>query len=469
MSNQPLLYEVLKKLKKSEIRQLKKFVRSPFITHRTDLGLLFNCLAKYLYEHKPLPDKTTLFAIIFPGQNYHDQQLRSIMSDLHKLVEEYLKWHTMEQDTVENHLALAATYRQRNLSKHFQRTINKVKNLQENQSLRNQDFYQNFLSYQVEMMEFQTKNHRTNKLNLQDIGDTIDILYLSQKLRHACLQRSHQAVYPSEYQLGLLNTWIDILEDSDYLKIPTIALYYYCYRFLTEAYSPSYFRKFRAELSQYHSHFPKEELKNLYRAAINFCIRKLNEGDLEFTREGWALFQQGLEAGFFIENNHLSRFTFNNMVGFGLRLKEYSVVEQFIKNYQSKLEITYRESTVYFNFARLEYERKNYAKALEHLQTTEIKDLVNRLISKTLILKIYYELAEFDVLESHLDSFRIFIRRREVSDYHRTNFQNIIHFTQKLMALPPYQQAERKRLERAIQAKEILTERAWLLEKLGEV
>lgn len=464
----PLLYILIKKLKNEEIRQLKKYIRSPFVTHREDLALMFYALADCLYVKKALPAKEVLFEKTF-GETaiYDDQKLRSSMSDLHLLIEEYLKWQAMQSDEIGSYLALAALYRQRNLTKHFQRTIKKVEKKQENQSLRNPDFYQNYLQFQIENAQFQAANQRAGKLNLQEIGDTMDIHYLSQKLRHVCTQLSHRAVFQADYEFGLLQGWINMIEESDYLEVPAVALYYYCYRFLTEAYSQIYFRKFREELLEHQQHFPKEELKDLYRAAINFCIRKLNEGSLEFTREGWELFQEGLKTGIFLENNRLSRFTFDNVVGFGLRLKEYSAVENFIKNYEKKLADAYRKSTVYFNLARLEYNRKNFDAALNYLHTSDPKDLVNQLISKTLLLKIYYESEEFDLLESHLDSFRLFIRRREVSDYHRKNFQNIIAYTRKITGLAPYDKTERLKLKNAILEEAILTERDWLLKKLG--
>ena len=82
-------------------------------------------------------------------------------------------------------------------------------------------------------------------------------------------------------------------------------------------------------------------------------------------------------------------------------------------------------------------------------------------------MKIYFESDEFDLLEAHLDSFRSFIRRREVSDFHKQNFQNIIYFTRKLIALPVYDKVEQEKLKMAISEADVLTERAWLLEKLG--
>ena len=462
----PLLYDLVNKLEKSEIRQLKKYVRSPFVTHRTDLGQMFNALATCLAKGKKLPEKEELFEQTFGAETYDDHKLRRTMSDLYSLLEQYLIWNHRQQDAVENQLTLATIYRQRNLPKHFRRKMDRVQHLQERASLKNSDFYQYLLDYQIEEAQFQSANRRTGQLNLQEIGDTIDQLYVTQKLRHVCTQLSHRAVYQAAYQFGLLEQWIDRLEESDYLQIPAIAVYYYCYRFLTDAYSQVYFRKFREELSQSHHHFPPDELKNLYRAAINFCIRKLNEGDLEFTREGWQLFQEGLNTGIFLENDRLSRFTFDNIVGFGLKLNAFKEVEQFIAKFEDKLDPVFRESTVFFNRARLEYGRRNYQLALEHLIASDPKDLVNKLIAKTLQLKIYFDSDELNLLESHLDNFRLFIRRREVSDYHRQNFQNIIYYTRKLIALAPYDRVEQAKLLASVQEESVLTERSWFLEKL---
>ena len=462
----PLLYELLNQLSKEEIRQLKKYLKSPFVTHREDIGRMFEYLAKHLYQAKPLPQKEELFKYTYGEAGFEGQKLRSTMSELHAFIEQYIIELSSKQGKISSLLALGAFYRQRNLSRHFQRTIKKIKKLQDKQGFRNPDYYQHQLNLQIEEAHFASANKRTQNLNLQEIDITLDVLYLSQKLRHACTLLSHRAVFQADYNFGLLKGWIDLLEEGSYLNIPAIALYYYCYRFLTEAYSQDYFIKFRQALSLHRTHFPKEELKDLYRAAINFCIRKLNEGSLDYTREGWELYQEGLSAGYFIENEQLSRFTFDNIVGFGLRLKEYEAVGDFIEGYQEKLNTEFRERTVLFNLGRLKYEQQNFGEALSYLLASNPKDLVNQLIVKTLQLKIYYESGEFDLLESHLDSFRSFIRRREVSDYHRENFQNIIYFIKKIVSLAPYNKIEKQKLKEAIKTTAVLTEREWLLQKI---
>lgn len=463
----PLLYELLGALHKTELRQLKKFVRSPFVTHRPEVTRLANALIDACYQGQAFPTKPTLFQLVFGEADFDDQRLRSISSDLHRIVQRFMGMLADQQDPIAANIRLGAFYRQRNLNRHYARISRSVEHQLQESDQRNAAHYQNYLQFQIEANRHTTSKQRTSVLNLQEIGDTMDQLYLMQKLRHVCSQISHRAVYQTDYQFGLLPQWIDQLEGSNYLRIPAIALYYYCYRFLTETDSPVHFRKFRQELQRSQKQFPPEELKDLYRAAINFCIRKLNQGDMDFTREGWELYQAGLADGVFLENQQLSRFTFDNIVGFGLRLEEFEPVSLFIQDYQRLLAEEFREGSVFFNLARLEYGRENYDQALRYLQQAYPKDLVNQLILKTIQLKIYYETEELDLLDSHLESFRHFIRRREVSDYHRTNFSKVISFTRKLLSLPLGKTTQHTELMEAIAQEPILSERAWLLSKLN--
>ena len=154
------------------------------------------------------------------------------------------------------------------------------------------------------------------------------------------------------------------------------------------------------------------------------------------------------------------------MIAMAILLEEFDWVENFIETSSDLLEKKYRKQTISFNLARLEYARKNYNAAMLHLQNAEYKDLVNNLIAKSLLIKIYFELEEYDLLFSHLDSFQIFIRRREVSDFHRKNFMSIIRFLKKIVRLPEMDKKGRKALRKEIESEEVLSERDWLLSKI---
>ena len=463
----PLLYDVVLTLSKSELRRCGKLVRSPFFTHRSEMERMFTTLATSLYRGKPLPDKATLFRKSFPEKPFDDLLLRATMSDLKELIEAFLIWQNMRERSMQSKLILAAAYRKRNLPKLFDKNARKLEKEMDKAKVQNVDFLQRRLDFQLEKAQFQVRTQRATALPLQEISNALDTVYLAQKLRHACTQLSHQAVFKTEYDFGLLPQVIEEVEKGGHLDTPAVALYYFCFRFLTAADGLPFFQKFRHELQQNSHRFPDEELRDLYLQAINFCIRKLNEGQAPFVREGWELYQEGLAKGFLLDQGRLSGFAFNNVVGFGIRLEKYEAVEQFIVKYQSKLDHSQRESYAHFNLARLHYARRRLGEALRLLQTADFKDLVNNLIAKTLQLRIYFELGEYDLLDSHLDSFRSFIRRREVSDFHRKNYLNIIGFVRKAMALPPSDKKAARDLRAEIAKEEVLTEREWLLERVG--
>ena len=187
---------------------------------------------------------------------------------------------------------------------------------------------------------------------------------------------------------------------------------------------------------------------------------------MEFAREGWAMYQQGLEQEVLLEDGWMSRFTFYNIAATGIRLGEFEAVERFIREYEGRLKEEYRVASVQFIQARLAFARGELSQAATILQSVDFKDMVNNLIAKNLLIKAYYGLQEYDLLEAQLESLRTFILRKDFSDYHRSNYLNIIRFVQRLISLAPYDAEGRQKLEADIQKAEVLTERKWLLEQV---
>jgi hypothetical protein len=464
----PKLYLLFDKLTKKELIQLRKFLQSPYFTRRQDLFRLFEALAEDRQRERPHPEKKALYRKVFPGKAYRDLRLRATMSDLQEVIEQFLLIETRSMKSLETKMELTRLYRQRDIPKHFHHTFRESEKLLEEAPRRDAQYYQNRLELQTEWLQFALRSRRTAELNLQEIADTLDTTYIIRKLRHTCTQLSHQKVFQTEYDFGFLPSLLPALENSPLLAIPAVSVYYYCYRFLTEAYSLEHFQTFRRTLFTHQLYFPDEELKSLFLLAINFCIRKFNEGDLHFAKEGFTLYKQGFESGVLLENGRLSRFAFNNFIGFGIRLGAFDRVNHFLKDYGKALESEQRESTLHFNRARLAYAQKDYHQAMLLLQNSDFKDLVNNLITKTILLKIYYELGEFDSLESHLTSMEAFIRRHKLSDYHRKNYRNIILVTRKLLNLPPGDRQERKLVKESIEGLQPLSERDWFLALLSK-
>ncbi len=454
-----LLEEAVASLSGTEIREFGKFIRSPFFNTRQPLVDLFDIL---IAERAQPPAPGTRSA----AQAGSDVKDRLANSALLALLEKYWMYCEKFDDPERAKIRLAATYRKRNLPKHFRITLREARQSRENRPWRHSDYYHDLNLIEWEQYQYDTVARRTESLNLQATSDLMDTAFIARKLRLACLARSHQAVYKADYQMGLLEAALRHVETVGWVEIPAIGLYFHCYHFLNDSQASAHFETFKAMLFQHASVFPPEELRTLYLLAINYGIKKINESSEGWLRATLELYQSALERGLLLENQRLSRFAFNNIVAISIRVGALDWAEQFILEYKPALERQWREVTSSLNLARVAYTRKDFRTALRHLQRSDYKDLLNNLIAKTLQLKIYYETDEFDLLDSHLTSMSNFIRRHTAIGYHRTNYSRIVYYTRQLIELNFHDTTAVAALRSKIEQEEILTEKEWLLEGL---
>ena len=459
------LIRVISQLNGRDIRNLRKFLRSPFFNHRKDVIDLF----EYLIRGKDKYQAEKIFVNLFPDEKFNDVKLRLVMSYLFRLVEKYLAVsELMENETAQNALLLQA-YKKRNLSKQMHRTIHEgILSLQK-KVLRNADWHNQYFQLQFEKFQLESAVTPTADLNRQELSDTLDTAYLIAKLRQVCLLLSHQGIYKATFEIGFLAPLIAFIQAPAYQDIPAIAVYNHCYFMLTEPEKQKHFSTFKKLLLCNGAIFSQREIGDLYLLAINYCIKKINDGDPNYFDEVLDFYKEGLEKSYLLENGILSRFTYQNIVSAGLKTGEFEWVNNFIHQYKKNLERKYRDSSFSFSLAKLEYHRKNYDAALSMLQKSNYRDLLLNLGAKTLLLKIYYELDEFDLLEAHLEAMKNYIRRKRVIGYHQKNYRNIIQITRKLLSINGNDKSKMEGLNKKINTADPLTEREWLKEQFQNI
>lgn len=460
MENTRLLL-LLRTFSRKERRELRKFIATPFFNQRQDVMDLFEVLDEVLEDGTTAPEKQSIFQRLYGEEKYDDHKVRMAMSFLLKLAERYLVHRQFFADEVRSKTTLAAIYRERNLPKHFERAIRETKTAQEKSIFRNADFFMHEHQLRFEEFRFYSSRSRSSDLDFQPVTEHLDVAYFSEKIRHACVMVTHQAVYRVEYDFGLLEEILRRVKEQGMLEVPAISIYYYCYLALTRPEESAYFHTLKNTLVKEAEKFPLHEVADIYLIAINICIKRYNEGHRDYTDDQFELYKSGLERGIFLNSGYLSRFTYRNVVALGLVLREFEWVEKFIHDFRTLLEPGHRESMFSFNLARLEHHRKNYGAALQLLQQTEYRDLLLNIAAKALVLKIYFETEEYNALDSHLDAMSRFIRRKNIISYHREGYLSLIQFTRKLMEIP--KKKERLSLRSEIESAKGLAEQEWLL------
>ncbi len=460
------LWQLAEKLPQAFLREATHWVHSPFFNRQEHLCLLWGYIRETCQRANPKPAFEEAFEKAYPGEPYDAQKLRLGMSALYRLLLQFLAYKEVEGEQPLQLLHQAQALRRLGLEQQAQQQLLKARRANQESPFRNVEHFR--LQHEIleETYHYSLRDRPDSPAYLQELTDSGDIALLAAKLRQACLNLAHQAVYPAAYQPGFIDEAISYIEAKGLLAQPCIELYYQYYYTLKKPEEEQYFRKFRDLLIREGQAFPSREANTLYVLAINYCVRKVNEGREEYFAEVMKLYQEGLKSGHLLENGQLSRFTYHNIVATGLRTGAFDWVENFIHEYRGKLERPYRESSFSFCLARLEYARQRYREALPLLQKANYRDPLLNLAAKTLLIKIYYETEEYSLLQAHLEAMRNYIRRKKVIGYHRTNYLNITFYARKLMALAPFDKAGARKLAEAIRQEEELTEKAWFLGQL---
>ncbi|MCB0572165.1 MAG: hypothetical protein KDC66_20505 [Phaeodactylibacter sp.] len=460
------LWQLTEKLSKPYLREATHWVHSPFFNRQEHLARLWAYLLGISRRASPRPEYESAFRASFPGEPYDAQKMRLAMSALYRLLLQFLAYKEQQDNQPLQLLQQAQALRRLGLEQQAQQQLQKAQQANDDSPFRDVEHFR--LQYEMleEAYHYSLRARPDSPAYLQELADNGDIALLAAKLRQACLTLAHRAVYPAHYQPGFIEEAIHYIEAKGLRSLPCIELYYFYYYTLKEPRDEQYFLKFRDLLIQESRHFPSREANTLYLLAINYCVRKVNDGFVQYFGEVMRLYQEGLKAGHLLENGQLSRFTYHNIVATGLRTGDFDWVERFIHEYRAKLERPYRESSFSFCLARLEFARQHYEQALPLLQKANYRDPLLNLAAKTLLIKIYYETEEFSLLQAHLEAMRNYIRRKKVIGYHRTNYLNITHYARKLMALAPFDKAGARKLAEAIRGEDVLTEKAWFLEQL---
>ncbi len=446
-----------------ERKHFRQWLASPFFCRKESLRHLYAYLCDCLENRKnPQPEYAMLICEVSDIQSF-----RLTMSELQSQVEAFLAYQTGHNEYF--HICLAGAWRRKGLEKQFGRALDQATAALTKQPRRHRGYYEAMADIAYERYQFSSSGQRTGELNLQDLLDATEMAFVLGKLRQSCFALSHQAVYKIQYDFGMLDDVLKQIRSKPALSDnPAVSLYYHCYLFLTAPETEQYFDAFRHLLILHRELLPPDEQRDLYLLAINYCIKKINQQKSGYFKQAFGLYKSALEVNLLLENGLLSPFAFNNIVAIALKVGEPEWAGQFISEYAPSLESRHREASVKLNLARVAYLKKDYRSAMLNLQEADYKDLINNLIAKTLLLKIFYETDEYDALDAHLLSMHRFIGRQRVIGYHRDNYLNIIRYTRRLMQLKWTESAEIVSFRTQVESAAPLSEKEWFIEMIRQ-
>jgi len=460
----PAAFQLLAALSPAELRQLAIFLDSPAFNRRPEMARL---LAWWLdHRHEP-PDRRALFQAVLPGKPYQERDGYLLLSRFTKRVEAFMLWQELQEHEPERYALLLRNLRRRQRTALFRRSIRQAwARYHKRKAHSGHALYR---GYDLEQLyyDYIASHDRQARTNLQAMSDRLDTFFLAEKLKQACLAYSRRITNQEVYDIRLIEAVLEELEQRpELLEVPAVQVYYACYRAVVCGGDERAFQQLRRAMKAHRQSFPVQEIRDLYLLAINYCIRALNQGKEAFAQEALTLYRQSLDQNYLLEDGHIPESAFGNIVSLGVKLRQFERTEAFIRAYASFLRPGFRESMPRYARAKLAYARGRRSEALRLLATVDARQPFLYFGTKTLQLKVFYELGEWNALDNLLESMRVYLQRHADLGYHREHYLLLLQFARRLLQLPPADRAGRAELKRDIRQARAFREREWFLEQL---
>lgn len=466
------LVQVLQTLSKKELDQLEAYLA--FVHKKGDnynLSLLreFRKHAPH-YQHAALNKLALLDRWPTEQKGWTSKQLSYQASELTEHTEQFLLWQQFQRDKWQQSLQLYLIGFDRQLPFLQRKGQKRIEKWLQQYPYRDSEYYRRLLHWQLLQHEHAPRDHREPYPFLQGASDSLDRYFALQKTRFLWEMINVEAMLSFTYNKGIgepLQKWLSE-EPSTLSSEMNVRIYQLAVRLLTNYEDTDPYYQLKELLLQPEVLLPAAELRDLFTGLLNFCTRRLNQyADETFRREFFTLNQHLLAKGWLLEEGVLSHWRYINLVTIGLALQEEKWVGDFIETYQSLLTDTMKENAYHYVKGLYHYHTRNFDAAQRALARVSFEEPFFNAGVRLLLVRIYYDADETDLLFHQLEANRLFLLRDStITTKQKEQIQQFQHFLRRLSKLLPNDRAGRQTLRAELPSAEQILFRQWLLDRL---
>ncbi|MDO8365149.1 MAG: hypothetical protein Q7T20_00025 [Saprospiraceae bacterium] len=465
---QSKLLELLRRLDRRQLARVGEAVLSPFFNKNEDIARFYQHLLRFAPTfNQPELAKVIVLNNLKLAKPLDERRLQYLMSDLVALVENVLAIDRLECDEPARLILLAQTLAEVDLPDRARQTLGRIADFfGKNQSWSADRLEQSFAVAKLEFF-LSDATRRAFEPTLQTANDQLTEFFLSEKLRLLTAIANHEQMFIVQYRHG----WEDALLDhiGDEYKHPLLRLWLFAYR-LTCHDLVDDFQALKDLLMTEASLLVKTDVIALTTIALNFCTRRINrDADERFYGEYLDLYKLLIDHNFILKNEQISPSLYQNLVTVGLKTEDLPWTRQFIEKFHSHLPEESAESMYAYNLGHLFYHEKKYKDAQQALARVEFRDPLLSISARSLLIKIYVETDQDDLLFAALEAARVWLLRNQaVTAGLRRQFQKFVEMTGKMARLLPKDHAGATLLLEKLPPPTEVLHRDWLAAQLKQ-
>jgi len=480
MLNRKLL-EVLKLLNPATHTRLRQFLQSPYFNHRgnaSELLLLYDLIMRHhAREEHPKLSKSAVSQAFFPDKPYVEGKkgpLDALASDLFGLVKRFLTQVAFDKKDLEfeEGMTMARFYRRYGMEERFWQVIQALRKSQQENPLRDADFFQKQFYIEDEAGAYETLNNRfEDDANVGTAIQHLDIAYAISKMELLCAMSYQQKLTQFQFDLNIPLHQVVFSLPKDYPEVKQHEIYLLVFQLIQNPHEEGTLERFVNLLSELQSEIPFEKMRNLKAYHRFFMHRRYtNSGSTEVRQQIFQVYKQHFEQGYFYEGADIMINALKMLILYGLRLKQFDWVKKVLEEHPPERICGTKYPLEAHGLCVAEYHffLKEYAKALESLIYKQYENPYYSIWAEMLLIKIYYETSD-DLVEYRMKALDQRVRRSKLPPELKRGYYQ---FLQKLDKLIKYRWDKKSpklgKIADEIKTLSGIMDREWLLEKLAE-
>jgi len=442
------LIETIRTFNREDIKEFGLFIQSPFFNTNQSVIKLYDQIKKlYPQFNEKSADKKLLFEKAFGKIRYDDSFLRMTVFRLMELAKEFLIHKSLQRNYLTKETLLLDELGFRELDTLMLKSVYGLDKKIEKQKAKEAETY--YTKFRLEYYKNEVKAQDTKMITYKDALDkklmleqeSLNIFFFISSLKffQYYLNQKNFVVNTGGYP-DFMNSIMDFLkQDTEYLNVPVLKVYYYIVLMLITK-DDKYFCELKKILFENKDDISYNEKFNLIVTLRNYAQLRHTEGNEEYKKYMIDLLKFSIEQNIFSVSQHrqfISEIRFMNIVWTGIRSNELDWLENFIKEFIVRIEPDKRQYVLAYANAGIEFERKNFAGALEILgKSGPVKNVYYKAAIKQLTLMIYYELKWFAQSTDLLDAYSHFLRTDKLlPEMHINKCNEFINYYNRLLKI----------------------------------
>ena len=417
---------ILKTYTRRELKDFRAFVSSPFFnTNKNVVNLIENLSKGNTGITDGKIDMITLHKKIYPGKIYKEENMKTLIHLLTRLAEKYLAYTEYINSPGNEKIRLLKAFDKRNLQKQYKKLENSYS---EELSLINKlniDILYRKMWFEKTKSDFYSSRAIEKELHHSEIEMseiTIALFFVEMFQHYNMFWRLDYIDYEIETEFVrpvMKNINIEkidkLLREGSFKYYPLFEAYYCLYRSIDEdeEVSDRFLERFGEILNNNDSLIEKSEQFVLSTILVNFVHYLYRKNFSKYERKLFESFKMLLKLYKYSGEKYLRLTIFTNILRFGIQVKEFEWIKDFIQRYSPMLEENQRENMYNYGRCFLAFALKDYEMALEHESKIDYSTMQMKYYMRDVRLCSLYELGQFESALNLIDSYRHFIKNEK--------------------------------------------------------